>query len=713
MRGFRDLSGQVAQEPRSALAVSLVHVRLKLPPSMSLRGAVTTALKPARARCALSRGVVLLLVVLAFLPAGCAAVRYVEVRNVPRSPLVDRLKLTSYQGPQPTDRTMQILRQYDLLQDLKDTDPRLVVNKLQAIADRAPSTEKLYSLAELNYLGAKKIEPRDQGAALDMYGAAAANAYLYLFDERFASVRNTYDPEFRGACDVYNGALESAMRRCVRGRGGLLPGHTHKLESDTQEWHVTVVIHGGRWLADDFDHFEFVSDYEVRGLANQFHSYGLGVPLIAVRKNHLPERPDAQFFPPQLSFPVSALLRVLPDDGRPVAGGKKQHHCVLELYDPLVSSDIMLGGRRVPLETDLSTPLAYLLNDPRLESAATNGLLHPDRSQKTRGLYMLEPYESGKIPVLMVHGLWSSPLTWMEMFNDLRSNPEIRQNYQFWFYEYPSGEPFWVSAAQLRRDLGKVREVLDPRRTDPALDHMVLVGHSMGGLLAKLQTVDSGDAFWRTVSDHPLQELNIPPADREQLAQEFYFHPNPSIRRVITIATPHRGSKFANSTAQWLAARLITMPEQIVKGRQDIYRGNPGKLHDPSPVEVTTSIQSLAPDDPIFPVMLAAPRPPWVKYHNIFGEVPDQGIVGKLASGSDGVVSVESAQCQEVESELKVEADHLTVHRHPLSVLEVQPHFASAPGRTAQLPLTAPPPRLQTAARVGGTIPPPVFPVQR
>ena len=62
---------------------------------------------------------------------------------------------------------------------------------------------------------------------------------------------------------------------------------------------------------------------------------------------------------------------------------------------------------------------------------------------------------------------------------------------------------------------------------------------------------------------------------------------------------------------------------------------------------MTTSIQSLAPDDPIFPVMLAAPRPPWVKYHNIFGEVADQGIVGKLASGSDGVVSVESAQCKE------------------------------------------------------------------
>ena len=181
-------------------------------------------------------------------------------------------------------------------------------------------------------------------------------------------------------------------------------------------------------------------------MQNQFRSYGLGVPLIAVRKSHTPQRPDEQFFPPELSFPVTALLRVVPGDSAlATTTGKRRHTCVLELHDPLASSDVLLGGRRVPLETDLSTPLAYLLRDPRLESAATTGLLHPDRSQKTRGLYMLEPYEAGKIPVLMVHGLWSSPLTWMEMFNDLRSVPEIRRNYQFWFYEYPTGQPFWVS----------------------------------------------------------------------------------------------------------------------------------------------------------------------------------------------------------------------------------------------------------------------------
>ena len=111
------------------------------------------------------------------------------------------------------------------------------------------------------------------------------------------------------------------------------------------------------------------------------------------------------------------------------------------------------------------------------------------------GLYMVQPYEPGKIPVLMVHGLWSSPMTWMEMFNDLRSQPEIRDHYQFWFYLYPTGQPFWLSAAQLRRDLAKVREVLDPTHQEPALDQMVLIGHSMGGLVSQLQTLQSGDDY--------------------------------------------------------------------------------------------------------------------------------------------------------------------------------------------------------------------------
>jgi Alpha/beta hydrolase family len=641
-------------------------------------------------RCRRLRAAVALAVVATiFAAGGCTSTKYVTLRSVPRSPLAGQLMLTSWKGPRPTPRTMQVLRRHDLVGELNG-DPRLPVDKLQAVFASSPSAENLYSLAELSFLGGKKLEAKSEDAALDLYGAAVNHAYMYLFDPRYAQQRNPYDPQFRKACDLYNGALESSMR-IVRKRGGLLPGKSHSIESGGQHWDVTVVVNGNRWRPEDFVRFEFASDYEVQGLTNRYETYGLGVPLIAVCKNTRSTGDQSEFIPPELSFAVTAFLRVLPDAGAGAGTTDASHHCVLELYDPLVSTDIVLGDRRIPLESDLSTPLAYFLNDPRLERLATVGLLQPDGVQSVRGLYMLEPYEPGKIPVLMVHGLWSSPLTWMEMFNDLRSVREIRDHFQFWFYIYPTGQPFWNSAAQMREDLAHVRRVIDPQHREPALDQMVLVGHSMGGLVSRLQTIDSGEEFWRLCSDRPFAEVKASPEERQQLARTFFFHPNPSIRRVITIGTPLHGSKFANDTTRWLAEKVITLPERTLRGRDELVRENPGLFRTASLCEVKTSLDSLSPDSPVFSVLASARRPAWVKYHNIVGVVPRKGIFGWIAHNGDGAVSYRSAHADGVESELVVQADHLTVHRHPLAVLEVQKilllhldelrHFPNAPPR--------------------------------
>jgi hypothetical protein len=323
--------------------------------------------------------------------------------------------------------------------------------------------------------------------------------------------------------------------------------------------------------------------------------------------------------------------------------------------------------------------------------------LDPSKVQKLQGLYMLEPYQPGKIPVLMVHGLWSSPITWMEMFNDLRGAPEIRDRYQFWFYLYPTGQPFWFSAAQLRRDLAEARQILDPYRRQTALDKMVLVGHSMGGLLSHLQTIDSRNDFWSIVSKQPFQEVKAPPDTKENLAETFFFRPNPSVRRVITIGTPFRGSKAANSTTRWLGAKLITLPQMLVSGQQQLLKDNAEIFREPNLIEVKTSIDSLAPDSPILPVMLTASRPPAVKYHNIVGRIPDTGFLGKVVGGSDGVVAYTSAHLDNADSEVEVNAAHSELHCHPLTVLEVRriliEHLVDVdmppPSRLMRLPQTA------------------------
>ena len=617
---------------------------------------------------------------------GCTSARWVELRETPRNPLVERLDLLSSGGPKPSDRTMQLLRRYDLAGRLDD-DRFALLAQLDQINEQENDREIVYAIAELSYIGAVREQSSHKGRALELYGSSVTHAFEYLFDEAYGGPTNPYDPQFRGACDVYNTALEG-MLRLVREQGELRPGTSLRVKTPSRMCEVQVVLYSTGWHPDDFDQFEFVSDYSVKGLRNHYHSYGLGVPLIAVRRQQEHRGPREQFYPEHLAYPLTAFLRIIPSahepwprpaaaaDGDAAAAPPLQ--VVLELHDPLTSGALQIADRRVPLETDLSTPLAFFLNQPSFDDSklSTVGLFDPDEAEELTGLYMLEPYQQGKIPVLMVHGLWSSPVTWMEMFNDLRSDRLLRQHYQFWFYLYPSGQPFWLSAAQFREDLARMRATLDPKYAQPALDQMVLVGHSMGGLVSKLQTIESGNEFWKTVSERPFSELQAEEEVRRKLAQTFFFHPNPSVSRVVTIGTPHRGSHFANDLTRWLSHKLVSVPTKLLQGRRQIVAKNPGYFRKGAPLDVATSIDSLSPESPLLPVLLDARRGSWVTYHNVVGQVPQDDLFGKLTAkiggDGDGVVTMESARLDSAESQIVVPADHVTVHRHPQSILEVR-----------------------------------------
>lgn len=601
----------------------------------------------------------------------------VNVRKTPKNPLAGPLNLLSNQGPQPSERANQLLRRYDLDKQFASKPSEALVGLQKSIAAE-PTAEKVYTYAELAYVVAKREDMMGRSdEALDLYAASVAHAYYYLFDPAFEADRNPFDPHFRQSCDLYNSALEGALR-IVQKKGKLQPGKTHSVATASQQYDINIVVRGP-WHADDFERFEFVSDYELNGLKNHHHTYGLGVPLMAIRQQHPGETPAEKYYPKGLTFPVTAFLRVRPRGAAPGGeDGVRSHFCTLELCDPLVATDIEVAHRRVPLESDFSVPLAYYLNDPlvRTNVLATFALLHADFSDNIRGLYMLEPYDPNKIPVVMVHGLWSSPVTWMEMFNDLRSMPEIRKNYQFWFYLYPTGQPFWVSALQMREDLAEARRTLDPQQQSAAFDQTVLVGHSMGGLVSRMQTLDSGQDFWHIVSDKPFEQLEADEETRQRLAKMLFFHPNQSVKRVITLGTPHGGSNFANSATRWFSRAAFTLPSMLVNTSQKVVGDNPDFFTNTELLTITTSIDSLAPDSPVFPVMQKARRAPWVTYHNVVGRAPDEGFAawlgGYVTGEGDGVVPLESAEVEDAVSQIEVPADHTSIHRHPRAILEVR-----------------------------------------
>ncbi|GIW99988.1 MAG: hypothetical protein KatS3mg111_3321 [Pirellulaceae bacterium] len=610
--------------------------------------------------------------ILVFVCSGCSTQRFLIRRDTPANPLASQLQLESRAGPQISSRSRQVLRRYALEERYADDAAECLV-ALQELAAVEADSELVYAVAEVAYVLGKQAEEEERYAqALDMFGVCVSNAYMYLFATEFDSTRNPYDPLFRSACDLYNVGLESTLR-LVNAKGQLQPGRSYEVYAGKEKYRVHTVVRG-KWHPEEIDHFEFVSDYEVEGLPSSGMTYGLGVPLIAVRKKGDDSDPREAYYPPGLSFPITALLRVVPGSGAAKTAVEHRHQCVLEFHDPLALNDIEIAGRLVPLQTDLSTALAYFLDSPqfREQSQATLGLLNPDKTQKHRGIYMLEPFDPHRIPVLMVHGLWSSPVTWMPMFNDLRSFNRIRSNYQFWFYQYPTGQPFWLSATQLREDLTELRRRLDPDGRYEPLKKMVLVGHSMGGLVSRLQTIDSGDSFWRILSDQPFEAVKGDPELKHKLRMAAFFQPDPYIRRVITIGTPHRGSDYANDTTKWLGRKLIKLPSRVVQTGQQLVSLNPGVFRNTDLLISNTSIDSLSPDSPIFPAMLRAARAPWVKYHNIIGVTPPSKWILTSGEPGDGVVSYFSAHMDDVESEITVPSEHSSIHRHPKAIVEVR-----------------------------------------
>ncbi|MCH2179206.1 MAG: hypothetical protein MK106_10425 [Mariniblastus sp.] len=575
----------------------------------------------------------------------------------------------------PSDRTQLVLRQNNLDQTYRSS-PAETVAVVQQTCRQNPTISMVHASAELSEIEANWMaRVGEKKAAVQLYLTSVMHAYQFLFDGQLDIKRNAYDPQFRRICDIYNRSLEG-MLRIMCPDAEFQPEHVYEI-LEAEDFRVEFEMHiEGRWKVEEFERFELVSDFKMKGLENSYRTFGLGVPLIAVREQ-VPEADKIagfeQYYPPSLAMPMTAFCEVLPPDD-----DHSSYRVIMRLHDPLETSSVNVAGRNVPLETEFTLPLAYYLSDPLLDSnvlsAAT--LLNADIADDLYGLYMIEPYDPEKIPVVMVHGFWSSPVTWLPMFNDLRADPEIRKQYQFWFYMYPTGQPFWISARQMRSDLNKLRQTVDPEKTSNAIDQMVLVGHSMGGLLSRMQAIDSGEQFWQILSDDPFDTMIGDAEELDELKDLFFFEPNQSVARVITIASPHHGTRYANTATRWIGQKLFSLPQLLESQFSDFVYENESQLKNIKTLTVPTSVDSLAPDSLFIQTMGQARKADRVIFHNIYGD-NSEGSWLKFINPNwivpgDGIVAVESAKIDGVASEVEVDEEHSDVHRHPQAIVEVR-----------------------------------------
>jgi pimeloyl-ACP methyl ester carboxylesterase len=272
------------------------------------------------------------------------------------------------------------------------------------------------------------------------------------------------------------------------------------------------------------------------------------------------------------------------------------------------------------------------------------------------GLGMRRPYEKGKVPVVFIHGLWGFPHLWERMIEDLEAEPLLGRRYQFWTFSFASGDPIPYSAHMLRQSVRQARRLFDPDGTDAAFDQMVLVGHSLGGILAKMMAQDSRSRIWQTVSDRPVDRIVGPPEDRQLIREAFCYEPVPEVRRLIFIATPHRGSPLVRGVVRDLGTRICDRANRFREARETLLAQNePDFFVSGFRGEYPTAVGELASGHPLLTALCDLGIDPSVRTHSIIFDLRDPPVPG----AGDGIVPYSSSHFESADSEVLFHGHHI------------------------------------------------------
>lgn len=450
------------------------------------------------------------------------------------------------------------------------------------------------------------------------------------------------------AQEIANQALarllnEGQSRGCLDLRRGLKVSHAGTVRI------IPIEAIGFPWASEDFHELRVVGRYYHCDISNYHRASGLGVPVVILRHKPASAAHTCDFLPKNSAFAATAVLT--PDGSS------------LRLYAPLRFKQDSFEGMETPLATDTTADLAYGLHfHPQTRIV---DFLRPDSSRDPSLLYFLEPYQPDKIPIIFVHGLLSSPDAWTNIINELRTDPEIAETYQFWGFKYATGAPFVRSAADLRIQMDAVLQRYGEEDDEHLLHRSVMIGHSMGGLISKLAIAHSDESLWDSIAYLPIETVATDEATRARLIERLYFDPHPMIRRTVFIATPHQGSSSAGRICGKVASAMVYNDDSTF---EQLLRDNIGGFSDSVASGLPTSIDMLDPRQPFLDTIGRLRLDPCVPKHTILGtrvSLPGH-------PPSDGIVSRTSAQHPDAISEKQIPASHNGLLKHPETVEELR-----------------------------------------
>lgn len=558
----------------------------------------------------------------------------------------------------------QALRSVGLTQEqaIEEGVDESVKRQFESFAD---PVERSYIESELAIGRAQLLERKNPHKAVALYLHAADMAYQGFFLKEC-----TAPVDLR--CDSFKVFYERSTRGILEylKRNGWRSESTANFDTGVgRKFSLAISRSNDVEDPNEYASIETASSFGLEGLTNRHRRSGIGVALVACRAR----RDDSaleQYLPRVgTCLPLTAIVR-MPDRGCQGAVCQAK----LEIINSTTTENYQTEYGTIPLAADFTAPLASIVQ--RTGIGGWDGLFDAlsgnEDLLKNTGFYTLEPHNSGKIPLITVHGLFSNPLTWLDIHNELMGDPVIRQHFRVWHYLYPTGLPILENAKNFRANLDQLNNYISTHQPSGSkAPGMVIVGHSMGGILTRTSIVKDSQPLLEYYLEDPSRVKTLSKENQEMVSGYLDFKRKPYVDRAIFVAVPHRGSEIADNWIGRIGRSLLSLPKTVLqktvsvaKEARNIVRPGLRTSFDGSEA---SSISGLSAKSPALQGLSRTTIDPAVPFHSIIGDRGDKDTL----NSSDGVVAYSSSHVDGAQSELLVPADH-TAHAHPQAALEIR-----------------------------------------
>jgi hypothetical protein len=425
-----------------------------------------------------------------------------------------------------------------------------------------------------------------------------SNAFAFLFPERESEAPSPYNPRLRLAADLYNLGLiksfASADGAKVEIRNGSyeLPfGRvTVRFDPSALEWHNRRIVA-----------LTPVDGLEIHGLTNRYHHPGIGAALAASTEPIVSER--GMQVSPLMKMPITVLLRL---DGPRRQLAQRHLRAELNLYNTQDVSTVTIAGRSVPLEADQTAVLAYVLASSQIWEREFKAFFSGVFSEAApTQLSSIDTYRPGAHSgsVRPRHRLKRRALGRDGQRSARRSADPRASSILVLHLRYQQPRPLLGGTAARSPSRGRA-QARPGRQRSRALgngDYWPQPGRPA-------RQSDGHRHRRASVGRDRLQanRANRPCARRARPVASRALHQTATnVRRVVFIATPHRGSFLAEFSAARLVGRFITLPARIMLlGARLATRNSKDFRFDPDNLG-TGSLLGMTPSNPVVQAMAA------------------------------------------------------------------------------------------------------------